>query len=86
MKIEQLHKLFLEAKSVSTDTRILPSNALFFALKGVNFNANDFAHKALDSGASYCIIDEVQDPADERFILVDDVLNLEVFSAHHQPK
>jgi UDP-N-acetylmuramoyl-tripeptide--D-alanyl-D-alanine ligase len=74
VKIEQLHKLFLEAKSVSTDTRILPSNALFFALKGVNFNANDFAHKALDSGASYCIIDEVQDPADERFILVDDVL------------
>jgi len=52
----------------------LPSNALFFALKGVNFNANDFAHKALDSGASYCIIDEVQDPVDERFILVDDVL------------
>jgi len=74
VKIEQLHKLFLEAKSVSTDTRILPLNALFFALKGVNFNANDFAHKALDSGASYCIIDEAQDPEDERFILVCDVL------------
>ena len=74
MKIEDLHQLFLQAKSVSTDTRTLPSGTLFFALKGDRFNANTFAHKALDSGASYCVIDEVQEFNDERFILVDDVL------------
>ena len=74
MKIEDLHQLFLQVKSVSTDTRTLPSGTLFFALKGDRFNANTFAHKALDSGASYCVIDEVQEFNDERFILVDDVL------------
>jgi UDP-N-acetylmuramoyl-tripeptide--D-alanyl-D-alanine ligase len=74
MKIEDLHQLFLQAKSVSTDTRTLPSGTLFFALKGDRFNANTFAHKALDSGASHCVIDEVQEFNDERFILVDDVL------------
>jgi UDP-N-acetylmuramoyl-tripeptide--D-alanyl-D-alanine ligase len=46
----------------------------FFALKGENFNGNDFAKKALDSGASYCIIDEQQFQSNARFILVPNVL------------
>ena len=74
MNIEALHQLFLKAKSVSTDTRTLEKGTLFFALKGENFNGNTFAKKALDLGASYCIIDEVKEPDNERFILVDDVL------------
>jgi UDP-N-acetylmuramoyl-tripeptide--D-alanyl-D-alanine ligase len=59
---------------VSTDTRSISNGALFFALKGDNFNGNDFAKKALDSGASYCIIDEQQSQSNARFILVPDVL------------
>lgn len=74
MKIEEIHQLFLKAKSVSTDTRTLEKGTLFFALKGENFNANEFAHKALGLGASYCVIDEKQEPNNERFILVDNVL------------
>ena len=74
MKIRDLHQLFLKSKGVTTDTRSLTPSTLFFALKGENFNANNFALQALDSGASYCIIDEVQTPMNERFILVDNVL------------
>ena len=74
MKIRDLHQLFLNSKGVTTDTRSLTPSTLFFALKGENFNANNFAQQALDSGASYCIIDEVQTPMNERFILVDNVL------------
>ena len=74
MKLEQLHQLFLESSGVSTDTRNIKQNALFFALKGVNFNGNTFAHQALKSGAKYVVIDEVVSPANERFILVDNVL------------
>ncbi|MDG1385027.1 MAG: UDP-N-acetylmuramoyl-tripeptide--D-alanyl-D-alanine ligase [Flavobacteriaceae bacterium] len=74
MKLEQLHQLFLESSGVSTDTRNIKQNALFFALKGVNFNGNTFAHQALESGAKYVVIDEVVSPANERFILVDNVL------------
>jgi|SaaInl6LU_22_DNA_1037377.scaffolds.fasta_scaffold03063_3 UDP-N-acetylmuramoyl-tripeptide--D-alanyl-D-alanine ligase len=74
MKIRDLHQLFLNSKGATTDTRSLTPSTLFFALKGENFNANNFAQQALDSGASYCIIDEVQTPMNERFILVDNVL------------
>ncbi|MGB0186897.1 MAG: UDP-N-acetylmuramoyl-tripeptide--D-alanyl-D-alanine ligase, partial [Flavobacteriaceae bacterium] len=85
MKIEALHQLFLKAKSVSTDTRTLEKGTLFFALKGENFNGNRFAQKALDLGASYCIIDEVQDPNHEHFILVDDVLQtLQKLANYHR--
>jgi UDP-N-acetylmuramoyl-tripeptide--D-alanyl-D-alanine ligase len=74
MKIEKLHHLFLKFNGVSTDTRSISNGALFFALKGDNFNGNNFAKKALDSGASYCIIDEQQSQSNARFILVPDVL------------
>ena len=85
MKIEALHQLFLKAKSVSTDTRTLEKGMLFFALKGENFNGNRFAQKALDLGASYCIIDEVQNPNHEHYILVDDVLQtLQKLANYHR--
>ena len=85
MKIQELHQLFLTAKSVSTDTRTLEKGTLFFALKGQNFNGNTFAKKALDLGASYCIIDEVQEPNHAHFILVDDVLEtLQKLANYHR--
>tara|TARA_B110000003_G_scaffold220761_1_gene220660 strand:- start:140 stop:1423 length:1284 start_codon:yes stop_codon:yes gene_type:complete len=74
MKIEKLHHLFLKFNRASTDTRSIARGALFFALKGENFNGNHFAIKALDSGASYCIIDEQQPQSNARFILVPNVL------------
>ena len=74
MELNQIHQLFLECSSTSTDTRDIQKDSLFFALKGPNFNGNSFAHQALKSGASYAVIDEVVHPTDERFILVDDVL------------
>tara|TARA_B100001093_G_scaffold352872_1_gene337355 strand:+ start:577 stop:1860 length:1284 start_codon:yes stop_codon:yes gene_type:complete len=74
MKIKELYALFLNSDGISTDSRKLKPNMLFFALKGDNFNANNFTQKAFDAGASYCIIDEKQDPQNERLIVVDDVL------------
>lgn len=57
MTIEALHKLFLESSGISTDTRKINKNNLFFALKGENFDGNTYAKKAIESGASYAIID-----------------------------
>ncbi len=85
MNIETLHQLFLESKGVATDTRALKTNQLFFALKGDNFNGNLFAKKALLKGASYAIIDEVPEEQNERYILVDDVLQmLQELSTYHR--
>mgnify|MGYP006076614521 FL=1 len=74
MELNQIHKLFLACSAVSTDTRNISQNAFFFALKGPNFNANAFAVQALESGASYAVIDEVVQPMSDSFILVDNVL------------
>ena len=74
MELNQIHKLFLACSAVSTDTRNISQNAFFFALKGPNFNANAFAAQALESGASYAVIDEVVQPISDSFILVDNVL------------
>ncbi|WP_029037085.1 UDP-N-acetylmuramoyl-tripeptide--D-alanyl-D-alanine ligase [Salinimicrobium xinjiangense] len=85
MNIEQLHRLFLESTGISTDTRKIKSNSIFFALKGANFNANEFAAEALQKGASYAVIDEDLPQDDHRFIQVDDSLKtLQDLAAFHR--
>lgn len=74
MNIAELHKLFLSAEGISTDSRNISPNSIFFALKGENFNGNQFAQDALTKGACFSVIDELPNKEDERFILVDDVL------------
>lgn len=44
---------------VCTDTRKIEQNNLFIALKGENFNGNNYATLAIEKGASIVIIDEV---------------------------
>lgn len=87
MKIEDIHSLFLECSGVSTDTRKISENSMFFALKGENFNANTFASEALEKGAKYAVIDEDPERPNERFIKVDDVLKtLQVLASYHRDK
>lgn len=74
MIIEHIYQRFLECKNISTDTRKITKNSMFFALKGDNFNGNIFAEKALDLGASYCIVDEKEYAKTKNCILVDNVL------------
>ncbi len=72
---QQLLDAFLKAKSVSTDTRSIAKGALFFALKGDNFNGNSYAKQALENGASLVVIDEAQPNLEANsYILVDNVL------------
>jgi UDP-N-acetylmuramoyl-tripeptide--D-alanyl-D-alanine ligase len=58
MNIESLYQLYLRHPSIQTDTRKLKGGDLFFALKGPNFNGNQFALNALKQGAAYAVIDE----------------------------
>lgn len=74
MTIEQLHQLFLKHPQVSTDTRNIQSNSIFFALKGPNFNGNKFASEALRNGAAYAITDEIEYSTGDQIILVEDAL------------
>lgn len=76
MEIPELHKLFLEAKSFTTDTRKIAKDAMFFAFKGENFNGNQFAKEAIEKGAKYVIVDEEKYHLNSgKTILVKDVLS-----------
>ena len=74
MEIKDLHKIFLNSEGVSTDTRTIKPGSIFFALKGENFNANNFAKKAIDLGALFSVIDEIPEKENDKLILVEDVL------------
>lgn len=89
MNFDILHNLFLKSTGVSTDTRKIDPGNIFFALKGPNFNANEFAAKALEMGASLVVIDEaeffVED--DERYFICEDVLTtLQNLATYHRRK
>ncbi|MGG7035344.1 MAG: UDP-N-acetylmuramoyl-tripeptide--D-alanyl-D-alanine ligase [Flavobacterium sp.] len=74
MKIEDIHRLFLECNSITIDTRKINQNDLFVAIKGENFDANTFAKEALEKGAAYVIIDNLDYYISEKTILVNDSL------------
>lgn len=85
MRIEELYQLFLQHPGVQTDTRKLTPGDLYFALKGDNFNGNQFAVQALEKGAAYAIVDEEIEQADHRIIQVEDVLQtLQQLAKHHR--
>lgn len=85
MEISEIYKIYLSSSTVCTDTREIKKNALFFALKGENFNGNKFAEEALQKGASYVIIDEVEYKKYDNIVLVKDVLKtLQELANYHR--
>jgi len=85
MKIPELYELYRQYPSVQTDTRKLKKGDIFFALRGPNFNANEFAETALDNGAAYAVIDDAAYRAHTRTILVEDVLTtLQQLALYHR--
>jgi UDP-N-acetylmuramoyl-tripeptide--D-alanyl-D-alanine ligase len=82
---ESLYEYFKTCTGISTDTRKIEQNAMFFALKGPNFDANTMAAKAIELGASFAVIDNPAYQLDERFLLVNDTLRaLQDLALHHR--
>ena len=75
MTISELYTLYKQYPIVTTDSRICPQGAIFFALKGESFDGNAYAVKAIQAGCSFAVIDNASVQNDERMILVDDVLD-----------
>jgi UDP-N-acetylmuramoyl-tripeptide--D-alanyl-D-alanine ligase len=69
MQIPELYKLYLQFPSIQTDTRKVKEGDMFFALKGPNFNGNQFAQEALAKGAAYAVADEFPENTDDKIIL-----------------
>ena len=85
MSIEELYQIYQQYPTVSTDSRKISTDCLFFALKGDNFNGNEYAQKAIAEGAVYAIIDEANYRDGASYILVEDVLTtLQQLATYHR--
>jgi len=85
MEIATIYNYFLQSTGIATDTRKIYANNIFVALKGDNFNGNKFALSALENGAKFAIIDEIEYKLDERFILVENALEtLQKLANYHR--
>ena len=56
MEIISIYNKFKECGVVTTDTRTLKGGEMFFALRGENFDGNEYALKALELGARYAVV------------------------------
>ena len=84
--IETIYQHFIKAYKVSTDSRKIEKDAVFFALKGENFDANDFALKVAEDGVASLVVADRKDlPKHERILIVDDALNaLQELARYHR--
>lgn len=58
MTVSEIHKIYLACNcQLTTDSRKVKAGDIFWALKGENFDGNQFALKALEAGAAYAVVD-----------------------------
>ena len=74
VSIKKIYALYLEHKKISTDSRLIDKGCLFFALRGDNFDGNEYAKGAIEAGAAFAVIDNEKYITD-RALLVDNVLD-----------
>lgn len=85
MNIELLYQIFRQYPIVTTNSRVCPTNSLFFALKGDKFDGNDYVMQALTSGAIYAIVDRSDLPENKQIIKVKNVLQtLQSLANYHR--
>ena len=84
--IEIIYQHFTKAYKVTTDSRKVEQDAVFFALKGENFDANDFALQVAEAGVASLVVADRKDlPQHERILIVEDTLKtLQDLAAYHR--
>ena len=84
--IEIIYQHFTKAYKITTDSRKVEQDAVFFALKGENFDANDFALQVAEAGVASLVVADRKDlPQHERILIVEDTLKtLQDLAAYHR--
>ncbi|MCB0402725.1 MAG: UDP-N-acetylmuramoyl-tripeptide--D-alanyl-D-alanine ligase, partial [Flavobacteriales bacterium] len=82
--MNELYQLYVNSSGICTDTRKITSGCLFFALKGDNFNANEFAAEALDKGAQHVVIDDAAYQQDGAILVKDTMETLQQLANYHR--
>ena len=88
MNISKIYALFNQHSSVSIDTRSIKPKDIFFAIKGPNFDGNNFALEAIKKGASYVISDNSTiSKKSDKIIYVDNAIKaLQKLANYHRRK
>ena len=85
MDIQKLYELYKNFPEISTDSRCVKEKSIFFALKGENYDGNEFAESALNNKAEYAVIEKKYTNDNERYILVEDTLGtLQELANYHR--
>ena len=86
--IEEIYNAFLSCnQKITTDSRNIAKNDLFIALKGPNFNGNEFTQKALILGAKFAVIDQKEYFIEGKTFLVKNTLKtLQNLALFHREK
>lgn len=75
-KIKELYSHYLKNPSISTDSRSIKKGDIFFALKGDNFDGNNFVFKAIEQGASLVVCDNKQIEKGDKILLCENSLTM----------
>ena len=88
MNISKIYALFNQHSSVSIDTRSLKPKDIFFAIKGPNFDGNNFALDAIKKGASYVISDNstISKKSDKIIYVDNSIKALQKLANYHRRK
>ncbi len=85
MDIKSLYNIFVQHPAICTDTRQICNDAIYFSLKGDNFDGNAFAAEALEKGCAYAVIDDPGRKTGDKYILVNDALDtLQNLALYHR--
>jgi UDP-N-acetylmuramoyl-tripeptide--D-alanyl-D-alanine ligase len=85
MEITELYSIFDEYPAVSTDSRNIIPDSLFFALRGDRFDGNRYVAQALAAGCAFAVTDDAANTGIPGCIVVDDVLTtLQQLAAYHR--
>lgn len=84
--MEKIYQYYLKCNGISIDSRKIEPGNMFFALKGPNFNANQFALQAIEKGAIYAVVDDAKIAKKHpQLIQTDDVLiTLQKLANYHR--
>ena len=87
MEISKLYEVFKSCNNVFTDTRKIIKGGIYFALKGDNFDGNDFANEAIKNGAKYAVVDSSNFNNSKNIIKVQNTLSaLQKLAKYHRGK
>ena len=85
MTVQEFYETYyVKYPHVSTDTRTILEGSIFIALKGENFDGNQYALKALEQGAVCAVVSDSSIVSDKCVVVDDTLLFLQDLARYHR--